>query len=85
MTDTIEVIGFFFLVLLFCGLCFEIGMMVYFYNNSDNVECNFLWCEFTKERHMQESYFIQNSTIIVSQSRECFLNGAPVNCSEIIT
>ena len=50
------------------ALVWEIGLLTYAYFNSDEVICNWLWCEFRTT--------IQESRI------ECYENGIMINCSE---
>ena len=59
----------FFVILLVCIL-FEVGLMMYASFNADRVECNLLWCVFTKERRS------------IEQNTECFVNGREINCSD---
>ena len=56
-----------FLIIFIIITLLEVTMLVGFFFFSDKVECNFIWCTFTK-------------TI---QSSECYVNGEMVNCSEI--
>ena len=63
-------LGKIFFIILIIGSIFEVGLLVFAYVNADEVECNLFWCTFTKE-YSSES------------RRECFMNGNPVNCSEI--
>lgn len=50
-------------------------MWIYFYQNSDEVECNLIWCSFktTSKSISYSNYSEQN----------CFINNKEVNCSEI--
>ncbi len=67
-----------FLVVLFIGGLFEIGLVIYGFVNADRVECNLLWCSFISEK----SYSSVNS--IKSVNSECYINGERVNCSDFI-
>ena len=78
-----EEIGKIFLIILIIGSIFEIGILVFAYVNTDEVECNLLWCTFTSSDSYKshESYKITSSNTI--SNRECFVNGEEINCSEI--
>lgn len=60
---------------MFIGLClaFEVVILGIAFLGADKVECNLLWCTFSTTR--QEAYNIVHS------SRDCSVNGKPVNCS----
>lgn len=57
------------IILLFIGIMFECGLILYSYINADKVECNWLWCTFTTQKS--------------NYTEECYTNGMQVNCSEI--
>lgn len=57
---------------LIVGAIFELSIIGIAYFNADEVNCNFLWCEF-KTTH---------STL--EQNSECYQNGIKINCSDII-
>lgn len=59
------------LVLIILVAAFEAMLWIYGFILADEVECNLLWCTFTKENHQ------------VTISQECYQNGEQVNCSEI--
>lgn len=65
-------------------LSIEIGYWIYLYKTSDEVDCNLIWCTFTKESTEE---FFTSSTIITSLNstinQTCFINGEEVNCSNI--
>ena len=60
-----------FLIILTLATIFEVGLLIFAWVNADKVECNLLWCSFTK---------VRSQTFI---NQECFVNGKEVNCSEI--
>ena len=70
----LECMGFALLVALVLSILFEGGLLVYGFLNADKVECNLLWCTFTKEKTTLESLYESNS--------RCYINGLRVNCSE---
>ena len=70
-----------FIIFLMCvlviGAIFEVVMLVWLGIAADKVSCNWLWCTFTTMRVIEDS----SITISKTMTRNCFLNGAPVNCS----
>jgi len=81
MDDTLRTL----LILLVISTLIEVGVLIYFWNNSDMKECNWLWCTFGKTESITT---IENSSIIIEQQfyhyRECYLNDVKVNCSDLI-
>lgn len=72
-------LGKIFFILLIIGSIFELGLLTFAYFNADKVECNLLWCTFTSS----DSYESHESYTTTSSSKECFVNGNQVNCSEM--
>lgn len=70
-------LGVIFLVILFVGSVFEIGLLIYGYTHADTVHCNFIFCEFTTTRTTSESR-IERITV-----QNCYLNGEAINCTGI--
>lgn len=70
----LERLGIYFLIFIFISGVFEIGLLVYGYNNADKVECNLLWCTFTTERSSLSHY--------MTSSSECYVNRIKINCSD---
>ena len=64
-------------IVLLIGSILEIGILAYAYLNADKVECNFLWCTFTKSNN----YFSQNDTVIIKSHKTCFYNGYKIDCN----
>ena len=60
------------LIILIISILFESSILAYGYINADEVNCNFLWCEFTKTNTFSE----------VTSNSKCFINGEEINCSD---
>ena len=63
-------------IILFIGAMSVIAEAVFVaiaFFTADRIECNLLWCSFITERGTEE----------VIQSRDCFMNGVRINCTEI--
>ena len=68
------------IILLICiplifGSIFEVVILGIAFFGADEVDCNFLWCEFKNKRTI-----INNSIITTS---ECYNNGIKINCSDM--
>lgn len=53
---------------------FEISILIYSYTNADEVNCNFLWCEFKTNFHSSHSIYVNS---------DCYYNGVKTNCSDM--
>ena len=58
-------------MILICGL-FEAALVGISYFFADRIECNLLWCSFITERGTGQTI----------STRDCFINGIRVNCSD---
>ena len=67
-TGIIGYIGITLMVFVACAFIFEIVLFVFAYTHADEVECNLLWCTFKTTRQIS--------------SRECYINGVQVNCTD---
>ena len=68
-------VGFIFGVFFIFAL-FELIILGVAFFGADEIECNFLWCEFTTTRTNQ------NDSIIIETHRNCFLNGFEIDCND---
>ena len=59
------------------GLLIEASVILTLFFGADEIDCNFLWCEF-KTTHRT----IEENTIKIYDG-ECFQNGSKINCSNI--
>jgi len=63
----IMLIGF---IILIGAILFEVVILGIAYFGADEVDCNFLWCEFKTTRSVT--------------NQECYENGVKVNCSNMV-
>jgi hypothetical protein len=63
------------IIILIIGSLFEMGILIFAYINADEVECNFLWCKFTRT----ESFTFTN----ITSQHICYVNQKEVNCGNI--
>ena len=68
MSKKICLLGIIFIVALLVAACAEVALIGYIYLNSDEVECNMLWCTFKTTHEIRSS--------------ECYINGEMVDCDE---
>ena len=71
----LEELGIILIVILIIGSLFEIGLLIFAYTNADEVECNFLWCKFTRT----ESLVFTN----ITAQHICYVNQKEVSCENI--
>lgn len=71
------------ILVMILGSLFEVGLLYYGYTHADKVQCNLLWCTFTKTNVLTSEDSSSNYTSISSSDRTCSKNGKPINCSEI--
>lgn len=60
------------IIIVILYFAYEIVIFSILYINADEVNCNWLWCEFKQQRTTIESRI----------TRECFKNNVKVNCSD---
>ena len=65
-------ISIFYIFLVICCL-FEVTILGIAYFGADEVECNFLWCEFKTTRQT------------IQENSQCYQNGIKINCSQIVS
>lgn len=62
-------------IIIFIALVFELIILGIAFIGADEVNCNFLWCEFKSTRSTVES-----NTYV---TKNCYQNGIEINCSDI--
>lgn len=62
-----------FIMILLVGVIFEITLLLMKFLFADEVECNYLWCEFK---------YTNEYTILTSKGFECYINDVKHECNE---
>jgi hypothetical protein len=65
---------FIFLIMVIIFGLVEGGMFVYAFFTSDKIECNLLWCSFSKGELVESK---------ITTSSQCSINNVTVNCSQM--